>query len=113
MNLDWNSIKEQAANLSLYDVKAGIRKVQASVMNYSEYEVKVREATNNEPWGTSQLVYGDLSLSSCRGIVYIDAGHCQWHVQLVCSFNKGRQSATDNGSQHLNEIMPMIYKRCE
>jgi len=28
MNLDLNSLKEAAANLSLYDLKAGVRKVQ-------------------------------------------------------------------------------------
>ncbi|KAK5138710.1 Epsin-3, clathrin recruitment and traffic between the Golgi and endosome, partial [Rachicladosporium monterosium] len=47
---DLNSIKEQVAGLSLYDLKAGVRKVQNAVMNYTETESKVREATNNEPW---------------------------------------------------------------
>lgn len=27
----------------------------AAVMNYTEMESKVREATNNEPWGESRL----------------------------------------------------------
>jgi epsin len=26
---------------------------RAAVMNYTEMEAKVREATNNEPWGAS------------------------------------------------------------
>jgi epsin len=68
--MDLASLKEAAANLSLYDIKAGVRKVQngkitqsrpvrtltdgfAAVMNYTEMEAKVREATNNEPWGAS------------------------------------------------------------
>ncbi|KAL3422171.1 epsin-3 [Phlyctema vagabunda] len=55
--MDLNTLKEAAANLSLYDIKAGVRKVQNAVMNYTEMEAKVREATNNEPWGcpTSQM----------------------------------------------------------
>jgi len=67
--MDLASLKEAAANLSLYDLKAGVRKVQngmplasqmpavqrltqcclPAVMNYTEMESKVREATNNEP----------------------------------------------------------------
>jgi epsin len=72
MNLSLEGLKEQVSNLSLYDIKAGVRKVQngkyprlyvrlgrdtytvyTAVMNYTEMEAKVREATNNEPWGTS------------------------------------------------------------
>jgi epsin len=72
MNLSLEGLKEQVSNLSLYDIKAGVRKVQngkysryyvwsgrdaytgyAAVMNYTEMEAKVREATNNEPWGSS------------------------------------------------------------
>jgi epsin len=64
--MDLASLKEAAANLTLYDLKAGVRKVQngiapqyrqlsiadrsVAVMNYTEMEAKVREATNNEPW---------------------------------------------------------------
>ncbi|KAK5122964.1 hypothetical protein LTR85_003530 [Meristemomyces frigidus] len=51
--MDWSSLQKQVQDLSLYDVKAGIRKVQNAVMNYTEMESKVREATNNEPWGAS------------------------------------------------------------
>jgi epsin len=65
--MDFASLKEAAANISLYDIKAGVRKVQngesahgcqlgdskltcwPAVMNYTEMEAKVREATNNEP----------------------------------------------------------------
>jgi epsin len=39
--MDFNSLKEQVSNLSLYDIKAGVRKVQNAVMNYTEMESKV------------------------------------------------------------------------
>lgn len=51
--MDLNSLKDQVSNLTLYDLKAGFRKAQNAVMNFTEMEAKVREATNNEPWGAS------------------------------------------------------------
>lgn len=43
MNLNLDSLKEQVSNLSLYDLKAGVRKVQNAVMNYTEMEAKVNK----------------------------------------------------------------------
>ncbi|KAK4167218.1 Epsin-3 [Cladorrhinum sp. PSN259] len=51
--MDLNSLRQTVSNLTLYDVKAGVRKVQNAVMNYTDMEAMVREATNNEPWGAS------------------------------------------------------------
>lgn len=45
MNLSLDSLKEQVSNLSLYDIKAGVRKVQNAVMNYTEMEAKVSPNT--------------------------------------------------------------------
>ncbi|KAH7391391.1 hypothetical protein BKA64DRAFT_710295 [Cadophora sp. MPI-SDFR-AT-0126] len=59
--MDLNSLKEAAANLTLYDLKAGVRKVQNAVMNYTEMEAKVREATNNEPWGASSSLMQEIA----------------------------------------------------
>ncbi|KAJ9636406.1 Epsin-3, clathrin recruitment and traffic between the Golgi and endosome [Coniosporium tulheliwenetii] len=54
--MDFQSLKDQVSNLTLYDIKAGVRKVQNAVMNYTEMEAKVREATNNDPWGCPSTV---------------------------------------------------------
>ncbi|KAJ5989249.1 Golgi to endosome transport protein (Ent3) [Penicillium waksmanii] len=59
--MDMNSIKDQVSNLTLYDLKAGVRKVQNAVMNYTEMESKVREATNNEPWGASTTLMQEIA----------------------------------------------------
>jgi epsin len=80
MNLSLEGLKEQVSNLSLYDLKAGVRKVQngayhhflpalaatltflfIAVMNYTEMEAKVREATNNEPWGCSTTLMQEIA----------------------------------------------------
>ncbi|KAK5165857.1 Epsin-3, clathrin recruitment and traffic between the Golgi and endosome [Saxophila tyrrhenica] len=59
--MDWNSIQNQVSNLTLYDLKAGVRKIQNQVMNYTEMESKVREATNNEPWGASSTLMQEIA----------------------------------------------------
>ncbi|KAL8865996.1 MAG: hypothetical protein Q9174_006565 [Haloplaca sp. 1 TL-2023] len=59
--MDINSIRDQVSNLTLYDLKAGVRKVQNAVMNYTEMESKVREATNNEPWGASSTLMQEIA----------------------------------------------------
>ncbi|PVI02150.1 ENTH-domain-containing protein [Periconia macrospinosa] len=59
--MDFSSLKDQVSNLTLYDLKAGVRKVQNAVMNYTEMEAKVREATNNEPWGASSTSLQEIA----------------------------------------------------
>ncbi|KAI1327082.1 hypothetical protein F5Y16DRAFT_202556 [Xylariaceae sp. FL0255] len=59
--MDFNSLKNQVSNLTLYDLKAGVRKVQNAVMNFTEMEAKVREATNNEPWGASSSLMQEIA----------------------------------------------------
>ncbi|AEO70573.1 uncharacterized protein THITE_2122203 [Thermothielavioides terrestris NRRL 8126] len=59
--MDLTSLKNTVSNLTLYDIKAGVRKVQNAVMNYTEMEAKVREATNNEPWGASSTQMQEIA----------------------------------------------------
>ncbi|PFH62802.1 hypothetical protein XA68_11814 [Ophiocordyceps unilateralis] len=59
--MDFNDLKNSVSNLTLYDLKAGFRKAQNAVMNYTEMEAKVREATNNEPWGASTTLMQEIA----------------------------------------------------
>ncbi|KAI9791269.1 MAG: Epsin-3, clathrin recruitment and traffic between the Golgi and endosome [Peltula sp. TS41687] len=59
--MDFSSLKEQVSNLTLYDLKAGVRKVQNAVMNFTEMEAKVREATNNDAWGASSQLMQEIA----------------------------------------------------
>ena len=54
-------------------------------MNYTEMEAKVREATNNEPWGTSIPTIGHWysTDSHARCLVHPDARNREWNIQLV------------------------------
>ncbi|CAN6646140.1 epsin-3 [Trichomonascus vanleenenianus] len=56
-----DNLQKKLANISLYDVKAYVRKAQNVVMNYTEMEAKVREATNNEPWGASSTLMQEIA----------------------------------------------------
>lgn len=51
-----DELKKGLNNISLYDVKSYVRKAQNVVYNYTDMEAKVREATNNEPWGASSTL---------------------------------------------------------
>ncbi|KAI3648073.1 hypothetical protein MP228_005927 [Amoeboaphelidium protococcarum] len=44
-----------------WDVKSTITKVKNAVMNYTEMEAKVLEATNNDPWGASSTLLLEIS----------------------------------------------------
>ncbi|KAJ9605658.1 Epsin-3, clathrin recruitment and traffic between the Golgi and endosome [Cladophialophora chaetospira] len=59
--MDFESLKNQVSNLTLYDIKAGVRKVQNAVMNLTEMESKVREATNGDPWGASASLMQEIA----------------------------------------------------
>ncbi|KAH0847825.1 ENTH domain-containing protein [Fonsecaea pedrosoi] len=59
--MDFESLKNQVSNLTLYDLKAGVRKVQNAVMNLTEMEAKVREATNGDPWGASASLMQEIA----------------------------------------------------
>ncbi|CAG8458634.1 119_t:CDS:2 [Ambispora gerdemannii] len=52
---------ENLNNLTIWDVKDVFNKVKNVVMNYTEMEAKVREATNNEPWGASSTLMQEIA----------------------------------------------------
>ncbi|ODV95693.1 hypothetical protein PACTADRAFT_50379 [Pachysolen tannophilus NRRL Y-2460] len=56
-----DSLNKTLNNLSLYEVKAYVRKAQNVVLNLTEMEAKVREATNNEPWGASSSLMQEIA----------------------------------------------------
>ncbi|GLI73703.1 epsin-3, clathrin recruitment and traffic between the Golgi and endosome [Penicillium ochrochloron] len=56
--MDFSNLQDKVSNLTLYDLKAGVRKVQNAVMNYTEMESKVRIPTGVPPY--SDLRAGQL-----------------------------------------------------
>ncbi|KAK9484465.1 hypothetical protein V1527DRAFT_469774 [Lipomyces starkeyi] len=60
-NANIKNLKDAVQNISLYDVKAYVRKAQNVMMNFTVMEAKVREATNNEPWGASSTLMQEIA----------------------------------------------------
>lgn len=56
-----DQIGKSLNNLSLWEVKSYVRKAQNAVLNLTEMEAKVREATNNEPWGASSTLMATIA----------------------------------------------------
>ncbi|XP_028322724.1 clathrin interactor 1-like isoform X2 [Gouania willdenowi] len=50
--------------LNMWKVRELVDKATNVVMNYSEIESKVREATNDDPWGPSGQLMGDIAKST-------------------------------------------------
>ena len=47
--------------LTVYDIKSAYNKAKAYALNLTEYETKVHEATNDEPWGASSTLMQDIA----------------------------------------------------
>ncbi|KAK9367861.1 hypothetical protein V1509DRAFT_625588 [Lipomyces kononenkoae] len=60
-NANIKNLRDAVQNISLYDVKAYVRKAQNVMMNFTVMEAKVREATNNEPWGASSTLMQEIA----------------------------------------------------
>ncbi|KAJ5327546.1 ENTH/VHS [Penicillium brevicompactum] len=119
--MDFSNLKDQVSNMSLYDLKAGVRKVQNAVMNYTEMESKVREATNNEPWGASTTLMQEIAngthsyqlLNEIMPIIYkrfTDKAAEEWRqiyksLQLLEFLVKnGSERIVDDARSHLSLI---------
>ncbi|WVW86480.1 hypothetical protein I302_108528 [Kwoniella bestiolae CBS 10118] len=55
------SLTKQAQNLTMYDVKSYYNQAKNMVLNVSEMEAKVREATNDDPWGASSTLMQQIA----------------------------------------------------
>ncbi|KAJ5163177.1 uncharacterized protein N7500_005007 [Penicillium coprophilum] len=119
--MDFSSLKDQVSNMTLYDLKAGVRKVQNAVMNYTEMESKVREATNNEPWGASTTLMQEIAngthnyqlLNEIMPIIYkrfTDKAAEEWRqiyksLQLLEFLVKnGSERVVDDARSHMSLI---------
>ncbi|KAJ5582523.1 Golgi to endosome transport protein (Ent3) [Penicillium sp. DV-2018c] len=119
--MDFSSLKDQVSNMTLYDIKAGVRKVQNAVMNYTEMESKVREATNNEPWGASTTLMQEIAngthsyqlLNEIMPIIYkrfTDKAAEEWRqiyksLQLLEFLVKnGSERVVDDARSHMSLI---------
>ncbi|CAG8670368.1 16977_t:CDS:2, partial [Dentiscutata heterogama] len=115
---------DQLNNLTLWDVKDAFNKVKNVVMNYTEMEAKVREATNNEPWGASstlmqEIAQGTYSYQSFNEIMttiykrFTEKEARQWRqiykaLQLLEYLVKhGSERVVDDARSHMGTVKIM------
>jgi len=121
-------LAKQASQITMYDVKSYYNQAKNMVLNLTEMEAKVRDATNDEPWYVFPCrVGGAGATGSLQGCV-IDAhagdrGRVSYsdkamYVELTaerttCGLGSRHPiaGAGPDGSAQFNEIMPTIYSR--
>ena len=85
MNMDWNNLQNTVSNLTLYDLKAGVRKVQNGMLSQHSLHT-AHELTNSSRHelhrNGSQGSGSDKQRALGRFFVH-DAGDRKWHLQLV------------------------------
>ncbi|GAA5982844.1 hypothetical protein JCM11641_004646 [Rhodosporidiobolus odoratus] len=64
--MDWlagrvDELSKAASELTVYDIKSAVNKAKAYALNLTEYEQKVREATNDDPWGASSTLMQEIA----------------------------------------------------
>ncbi|KAI0060369.1 ENTH-domain-containing protein [Artomyces pyxidatus] len=55
------SLSSTLSNLTMYDIKSMYNQAKNVVLNVSEMEAKVREATNDDPWGASSTLMTEIA----------------------------------------------------
>lgn len=108
--MDLNSLRDQVSNLTLYDLKAGVRKVQngepaigttsettadapfLAVMNYTEMEAKVGNGDVN--------IASNLLMSSSRSEKLPTTSHGALHRHLCRKLPMAHTASMGNGYLH-------------
>ncbi|GAV08461.1 hypothetical protein RvY_18144 [Ramazzottius varieornatus] len=60
------------------DVKRGLRTVRNVVRNYNDAQVKVREATSNDPWGPAASLMADIADMTYNHLAFSDIMQMLW-----------------------------------
>ncbi|WFC94097.1 Epsin-3, clathrin recruitment and traffic between the Golgi and endosome [Malassezia brasiliensis] len=59
--MDLEEIGNKLSNLTFYDIKSFYTQAKNYALNISEIEAKVREATNDDPWGASSTLMQEIA----------------------------------------------------
>jgi len=78
-------------NMTYWDAVGLINKVKNVVMNYSEWEIKVRDATNNEPWGASSTLMKEIAKGTYQYDSFNDIMNTIYSRLTECTDDKWRQ----------------------
>ncbi|SCV73703.1 BQ2448_6133 [Microbotryum intermedium] len=54
-------LAKQASEITMYDIKSVVNQAKNIVMNFTEMEAKVRDATNDDAWGASSTLMQEIA----------------------------------------------------
>ncbi|PAV16795.1 ENTH-domain-containing [Pyrrhoderma noxium] len=115
------SLGNAISQVTLYDIKSMYNQAKNMVLNVSEMEAKVREATNDEPWGASSTLMQEIAqgtfnfqqfneIMPCIYSRFMDKEARQWReiykaLQLLEYIVKhGSERVVDDARSHLSTI---------
>lgn len=102
------------------DVRKGLRTVRNVVHNYNDAQVKVREATSNDPWGPAASLMSDISDMTYNHLAFSDIMQMLWkrmndngkdwrHVyKALVVLDYIIKAGTDKVAQHCKENLYFI-----
>ncbi|KAF5382780.1 hypothetical protein D9615_002751 [Tricholomella constricta] len=115
------SLGQTLSQITLYDIKSAYNQAKNVVLNVSEMEAKVREATNEDPWGASstlmqEIAQGTFSFQHFNEIMpsiyarFMEKEARQWRqiykaLQLLEYLIKhGSERVVDDARSHISTI---------
>ncbi|KAL5501904.1 ENT3 [Sanghuangporus vaninii] len=111
------SLGNTLSNMTIYDIKSMYNQAKNMVLNVSEMEAKVREATNDDPWGASSTLMQEIAqgqqfneIMPCVYSRFMDKEARQWReiykaLQLLEYIIKhGSERVVDDARSHLSTI---------
>ncbi|EPQ54820.1 ENTH-domain-containing protein [Gloeophyllum trabeum ATCC 11539] len=115
------SLANTLSQVTVYDIKSMYNQAKNMVLNVSEMEAKVREATNDEPWGASSTLMQDIAqgtfnfqnfneIMPCIYSKFMEKEARQWReiykaLQLLEYLIKnGSERVVDDARSHISTI---------
>ncbi|KAI0320949.1 hypothetical protein OF83DRAFT_1162094 [Amylostereum chailletii] len=105
------------SNLTMYDIKSMYNQAKNVVLNVSEMEAKVREATNDDPWGASSTLMTEIAqgqnfneIMPCIYGQFMEKEAKQWRqiyksLQLLEYLVKhGSERVVDDARSHISTL---------
>ncbi|KAF8501960.1 hypothetical protein BU17DRAFT_78404 [Hysterangium stoloniferum] len=110
-------LSSQLSQLTVYDLKSYYNQAKNMVLNVSEMEAKVKEATNDDPWGASSTLMQEIAqgqqfneIMPCIYSRFMEKEARQWReiykaLQLLEYIIKhGSERVVDDARSHLSTI---------
>ncbi|KAF8575391.1 ENTH-domain-containing protein [Ramaria rubella] len=115
------SLGSQLSQITMYDIKSYYNQAKNMVLNVSEMEAKVREATNDDPWGASSTLMQEIAqgtfnfqqfneIMPCIYARFMEKEARQWReiykaLQLLEYIIKhGSERVVDDARSHLSTV---------